>query len=532
MTPVLKPSVLLSLLLSVAPCASAAAPADPVVSVSGGRIRGSLVPPGGAAFKGIPFAAPPLGNLRWREPAPVVAWSGVRDANSFGASCVQEISTWNKQEATGNGEDCLYLNVWTSEWPSRAKQPVMVWIHGGGNTGGGASVDYFDGVSLSRRGVVLVTLNYRLGLFGFFVHPGLTAESPTHSSGNYALLDQLAALKWVRDNIARFGGDPDNVTVFGQSAGGGNVAFLLASPLTAGLFHRAIQQSGTAIRNMATLPDAEKAGEAFAVSLKAPSGIAGIQFLRALPAEQLQQASVAARGANGPNIDAAIDGWFMPASAGQIFAAGKQHAVPLLIGSNAQEQRGPAPEALRKTVTDAFGKNAQQALNFYGLTGDGDGNDDPLYGPASMQLSADGRQRCGTVQQAIWHTALKRPVYEYQFDRAIPGRPATQHSAELSYLFGNLLPGGFLGGPYTDVDRKISNDLQVYWANFAKTGDPNGAGLPKWPGFDSSTRAFLEFTDNGPVAREGLRRQICDLYMENLQHAMTVMPPGKFPASR
>jgi para-nitrobenzyl esterase len=213
-----------------------------------------------------------------------------------------------------------------------------------------------------------------------------------------------------------------------------------------------------------------------------------------------------------------IDGWFMPVGPAQTFAQGKAHAVPLLIGSNAQEQGGPKPDELRKAVADMFGINAEKALAYYGLTGQGEGNSDPLYGSAILQFSADSRQRCGTVQEAIWHSAAKNAVYEYQFDHAIAGRPATQHSAEVPYVFGNLLPGGFLGGPFTDADRRISDVLQTYWTNFAKTGDPNGAGMPAWPKFDAAGRAYLEFTDSGPVAKAGLRRQICDLFMENLQH--------------
>jgi para-nitrobenzyl esterase len=508
-----------SLLLSLA-MVSAAGAADPVVSMTGGKIQGRLLStPGGAVFKGIPFAAPPLGELRWREPAAVTPWNGVRDADAFGPSCVQEIVTWNNQEATGNQEDCLYLNVWTPEWPSQARNPVMVWIHGGGNTGGGASVDYFDGVSLSRRGVILVTINYRLGVFGFFAHPALTAESLHHSSGNYGMLDQVAALGWVHDNIQYFGGDPDNVTVFGQSAGGRDTGFLLASPLTKGLLRRAIQESGVPVSDIKTLSEAEQAGERLTASLQAPTGAAGIKFLRGMDAQQLLKSARVVRSDDGATAPV-VDGWSMPISPAQAFATGKQHAVPLLIGSNAREQRGPQPEALRGAVTSAFGIYADKALAYYGLNVPGDGNSDLLYGSATTQFWADSRQRCGSVQEAIWHAAAKNPVYEYQFDRAIAGRPATQHSAELPYVFGNLLPGGFLGGPFTDADRKISDDIQIYWSNFARTGDPNGAGMPKWPTFDPVARAHLEFTDNGPTVQNNLRKEICDLFVENVQHQL------------
>ena len=507
--------------LCVLSAVCAAAANDPVVTVPGGKIQGRLLAaPGGASFKGVPFAAPPLGDLRWREPAPVQPWQGVRDADAFGASCVQQISAWNQQEAQGNQEDCLYLNVWTPEWPSTGKKPVMFWIYGGGNTAGGASVDYFDGASLSRRGVVLVTINYRMGVFGYFAHPALSSESAHHASGNYGLLDLLAGLKWVHENIERFGGDPANVTVFGQSAGGGNTGALFTSPLAKGLFHRIIQQSGAANRNVATQREAEQAGEKFAASMQLPAGKDGIKALRAIPAQDLLKAANAARG-TGPNMAPSEDGWFMPASAARVFAAAREPAVPLMIGSNSQEQNGPKDDELRKLVAGAYGINADKALAYYGLSGPGAGNSDPLYGSASKQFWADSRQRCGSEQEALWHVATRAPVYRYQFDRAIAGRPATQHSAELPYVFGNLLPGGFLGGPFTDADRRISNDLQVYWTNFARSGDPNGGGLPAWPKYDANARNYLEFTDNGPVARAGLRRQICDLYIDNQRRHMT-----------
>ncbi|PWU12589.1 MAG: carboxylesterase family protein [Terriglobia bacterium] len=516
--PALK-STLVLVLLAVCGAVAWAAGANPVVGVTGGQIAGRLIPPGGAAFKGIPYAQPPLGTLRWHDPVRVSPWKGVRDAGSFGASCTQQISTWNSQEAQGNQEDCLYLNVWTSEWPAKSPKPVMLWLHGGGNTGGAASVDYFDGTSLSRRGVVLVTINYRLGLFGFFAHPGLTAESPHHSSGNYGLLDQIAALQWVDANIAKFGGDAKNVTVFGQSAGAVDTGYLLASPLSKGLVHRAIQESGPPIRGAAPLAQAEQLGSNFAAAMKAPAGgIDAVKFLRSLPAAELQKAAVAARGESGPPMGPLLDGHVLPASAALIFATGHQLPVPLIIGNNAREQGGPnSQEALKKAIAGNFGADASKAEEFYGVANGGNGKDDPLYGPAAIQFSADTRYRCGAVAEAIWHSDRKLPVYEYQFDPAIAGRPATQHSAELPFVFGNLLPGGFLGGPFGEAHRKISNDIQEYWTNFAKNGDPNGGSLPAWPKFDAAARAYLEFTDNGPVAKEGLRRAICDLYIDALK---------------
>lgn len=520
--------VFCSLMLSLTTMVCAADVSGPVVSVTGGKIQGRvLTAPGGAVFKGVPFAAPPVGELRWRVPAPVVPWQGVRDAGAFGPSCVQEIRDWNRVEATGSKEDCLTLNVWTSEWPAKTKKPVMLWMFGGGNTGGGPNVDYFDGASLSRKGVILVSINYRLGVFGFMAHPALTTESAHHSSGNYGLHDQLAALKWVHENIASFGGDPDNVTVFGQSAGGGDLAYMMSSPLSRGLIHKAIQQSSSAgVRSFPTLADAEKTGEQLAAKMQAPADKDGIKYLRGLSAEQLQKASVAAASELGRiNLGLAIvDGWYLPANARQTFAAGKQHSIPLIIGSMARETGPPKADALRKAVTDAYGINAEKALTFYGLDVPGDGKSDPLYGSAAQQYQSEAGlpERCGTIQEAIWFTAANSPVYQYQIDRAIPGQDGTHHSGDLPYVFGNLLPvaQNNLGGSYTETDRKISNEIQTYWTNFAKTGNPNGTGLPNWPKFEPGARPFIEFTDNGPVANAGLRREICDLFMENLQHQM------------
>jgi len=252
----------LTLALLWAAAAAHAAGSGPDVPVTGGTIRGSLASYGGAVFKGIPFAQPPTGELRWREPAPVKAWNGARDATAFGPPCMQG--------GPNSSEDCLYLNIWTSEWPAKTHRAVMVWFHGGGNFAGAASDPIFDGESLARHGVLLVTAQYRLGVFGFFAHPELTRESPHHVSGNYGLLDQIAALRWVRDNIAKFGGDPGNVTIFGESAGSLDVNVLMATPLSSGLFRRVIGESGPVV-NPPPLAEAERKGEDLARRLTTTS---------------------------------------------------------------------------------------------------------------------------------------------------------------------------------------------------------------------------------------------------------------------
>jgi para-nitrobenzyl esterase len=285
---------LFCVLFSISALPGASDSSDPVVGVAGGRVRGRIVTPAsGAAFKGIPYAAPPVGNLRWHEPVAVAPWEGIRDAGTIGPPCSQNAQGWNDAAAAASKEDCLYLNVWTPEWPARTKLPVMVWIHGGGNTGGSATNIGSDGSVLASHGIVVVTIHYRLNAFGFLAHPELTAESPQHASGNYGLLDQIAALRWVHDNIAKFGGDPDRVTIGGQSAGAQDLGLLMTSPLAKGLFQRAIAESGTvAIDGIltASLSDAERNGEKLASALQATAKGA-LHYLRALPAEEILKAA-------------------------------------------------------------------------------------------------------------------------------------------------------------------------------------------------------------------------------------------------
>jgi len=492
--------------------ATAAYAAGPEVAVSGGKIQGSLASYGGAVFKGIPFAQPPTGDLRWREPMPVKAWTGLRDATAFGAPCMQGGT------AGANGsEDCLYLNIWTPEWPAKSRKAVMVWFHGGGNFAGAATDPLFDGESLARHGVMLVTAQYRLGVFGFFAHPELTRESPRHSSGNYGLLDQIAALRWVRDNIAKFGGDPGNVTIFGESAGSLDVNVLMASPLSRGLFQRVIGESGPVV-NPPPLADAEKKGEALALKLTAPSQ-PGLKGMRALSGAAWQKATGQGLGFLGPMLGVVVDGWVFPESPMAVFVAGEEQRVGLLLGSNARELRRPffpMTGSLAQAIGEQYGPLAGRALAAYGLNGASEPQPDPLFGTVMAQWATDSQFRCGTVAELVWHTGAGNPGYQFQFSRAAPGQEAVgaAHGSEVPYVFGTL--GRGVNSPkYDATDQQVSAAMQNYWTNFAKTGDPNGEGLPRWPKFDPDKRTYLDFTHAGPVAREGLRRQVCDLFTEN-----------------
>jgi len=475
-----------------------------------------------AVFKNIPFAQPPVGNLRWGEPLPAKSWTGVRDATAFGPMCHQ---SGNQQ--LPHAEDCLQLNIWTPKWPMRSPVPVMVWFHGGGNTAGSGVEALFNGETLARHGVVLVTTNYRLGIFGFFTHPDLTKESPRHSSGNYGLLDQIQALRWVQENIARFGGNPANVTIFGESAGAADVNSLIASPLTKGLFVRVIAQSGP-VGAQTPLADAEQRNVDFAAKL----GIAGdpaLPKLRAILDTELQSkigqgGGPGAPGAGGgPMMGIVVDGWVLPEPPTKIYAEGHEQKVGLLIGNNSQEMqggrggRGPTPPAdLRELISQRHGPLADRALALYGLNGGSEPQPDPEYGNVMAQWTTDSSFRCGTVQELVWHTTARNPGYEYQFSRTVHGQEAqgAPHASEIPFIFGTL-PVWQRMRNYNESDQQYAPQMQQYWTNFAKTGNPNGGSLVKWPKFDPAARAYLDFTDAGPVAKEGLRRPICDLFMEN-----------------
>jgi len=513
--------VLISALLFAVPVRSADNP--PVAAVTGGRIQGVALERGGAVFKGIPFAQPPLEGLRWREPQPVKPWTGQRAATSFGAPCAQNS---NGRVLESSSEDCLFLNVWTPEWPPRLRKPVMFWIHGGGNYAGATGNPNFDGESLARYGVVLVSAAYRLTAFGFFAHPELTRESPHHASGNYGLMDQIAALQWVRDNIARFGGDPGNVTIFGQSAGAVDATVLMTSPLAKGLFHKVIAESGTVTRNpdaatlamtalgpvMAVksgdvsysdapaLAEAEKNGEELAHILQAPNADS-LRYLRGLPAADILKATASPRKSIGPANGIVVDGWVLPRPPAEVFATGHEHRVPLLAGNNSRERTPPrtTPEDLTKAMEAMYGPLAPRAATIYTTP-------DALYGDVAAQWVVDTMYRCPVVAELSWHVAAGNSAWEYQFDRATPGREAigAVHGAEVPYVFGTVAKDSV-------IDRGISDAIEKYWTNFAKTGNPG------WPAFTEPERPYIEFTTDGPVAREEIRQPFCALYLENVK---------------
>lgn len=477
-----------ALLLTFLVCTGTSAAAiSQAVQVEGGTVRG--VPGREAsitAFKGIPFAAPPVGDLRWREPQPVIPWKGVREAKDFGSSCIQtihnELKPWTYEFMTHNqiSEDCLYLNVWTPAKSASERLPVFVWVYGGAFNSGSAAVPLYDGEGLAKKGIVVVTFNYRVGVFGFLALPELTSESPHHTSGNYGLLDQLAALRWVRSNISHFGGDPMRVTVAGQSAGSISVHDLTASPLAKGLFKGAIMESGgSTVGHMGinlggkTLADAENEGDKF----MREQGAATLAPLRAVSWQKL------ANTEPGLRFVPIVDGYFLPAAVSTVFAQGKQNDVVSLTGVNAGELQGLAGpqgaittvESYRQQAAKRFGDHAGEFLKLYPAETDGDVK-------SALQKSArDGNLTALYLWAEMRAKTCKTPVYEYFWNHPLPGpdepRYGAFHSSELPYVLNTL---NMSDRPFTAQDRTIADEMSSYWANFVTHGDPNGNGLPKW----------------------------------------------------
>ena len=439
-------------------------------------------------FKGIPFAAPPVGPLRWKAPQPPVPWTGVRKASEYGARCMQgNIYSDMIFHDSGPSEDCLYLNLWMPANPAVARLPVMVWIYGGGFQAGATSEPRQDAGNLSKKGVLVVSMNYRLGIFGFFSHTELTKESGPDYSGNYCMLDPLAALEWVKKNIATFGGDPGNVTIFGESSGSFSVSALVASPLAKGLFQRAIGESGAYLSSDA-LPlkpraETEKMDAEFA---RSALGTDSLPELRAKSADEILQAALKEKQIRfAPNVD----GYFLPEDATAIYAQGKQSAVPLLAGWNLDEARygailgqdAPTAANFRTHLQTLYGAHADQMAKLYV------GSSDAEVKRAAQDLASDRFIAFSTWKWLeMQQKTAKVPAYRYEFDETLPlapdapaGAEATApHASEIEFVF-QVLSSRKL--PWRPEDRKVSELMGSYWTNFAKTGDPNGAGLPRWP---------------------------------------------------
>jgi para-nitrobenzyl esterase len=471
--------------------------ARPVLT-DAGRLAG-VREEGLTVFKGVPYAAPPLGDLRWRPPQAPGRWRGVRRAATFAPACPQKGVSMPGEAPPRLSEDCLYLNIWTPAARAGARRPVIVWIHGGGFTNGSASMPLYWGDRLAARGVVVLTVAYRLGPLGFLAHPGLEAESADRSAGNYGLMDQIAALRWVRRNIAAFGGDPSNVTIAGQSAGAMSVSLLMASPQARGLFHRAIAQSGGVFEPLQLAPgfalaNAVHDGETYAAAHGAPT----LAALRALPWERLLEGSTAS--VSHP----VIGGGLLPEPPYDTFAAGRQNDVPLLLGSNAEEARSLAD--LSGVKAASF--EADLAATFGPLP-------PPLMAAYPHATDTQARQARADFERDLrfgwdmWAWARlqaakgRGAVFYYQFTRR-PPFPAgsvyegwgASHFAELWYMFGHLAQSTFAWSPR---DRALSDQMVGYWVNFARAGDPNVPGLPGWPAFKGQTGATLYLGDDTRV---------------------------------
>lgn len=533
-------------------CVSARSDNQLVVPVTGGAVEGvQAAPGGGAMFKGIPFAQPPIGKLRWREPLPITPWKGVRDATHYSAACMQnplgtggfltplaKLYVKEYPQATMTmSEDCLYLNVWTPAWPPpQAAAPVMVWIHGGSNVIGSGTEGSYDGSALARKGVVVVTINYRLGRLGFFSHPELTRESPHHASGNQGLLDQVAALQWVHDNIAQFGGNPGQVTVFGESAGSIDSGLLLCSPLAEGLVQRAIMESGPVLLEM-NAAKREK-GEHFgseAARLLGLSGGSEIDRLRALPAGTvMEKINGVAKAAGDPGT--VVDGWFLREAPGRIFARGRELPVDFIIGNNGREMSAFRANAGGGSASSVGGNSqAQMVRVFYGSS-------TPIVLGMFLMDNALGRTEaadswlndviaaCPEMAMASLHATTGHRAYVYQFDREVPGNGqkalGSFHGLEIPYVFGTMRDPSWNWLPFEPIDSRLSEIVQSYWTNFAKTGNPNQFNLPGWLAFDSREQSAMQFGKSGAVKLRAHSRPVyCDVDAGHLRQRMTSTNP-------
>lgn len=470
------------------------------IKVEHGLVQGTYED-GLMVYKGIPFAAPPVGDLRWRAPQPLAKWDGVLKANQFGPSPIQGMRMGNGEgQGLETSEDCLYLNIWSPAKSAKDRIPVLVWIYGGGFNMGSTSLQGYSGENLAKKGVVLVSIAYRVGRLGFLAHPELTEENPNHSSCNYGLLDMMAGLKWIQKNIASFGGDPQKVTIFGESAGGIAVSMLCASPLAKGLFHGAVSQSGGSFgpprpsplpgENLQRLVDAERSGESYVKS----TGVSSISELRKIAADKLP---VSGLGLAWP----IIDGWVIPDDQYRLYEAGRYNDTPILVGYNSDEglsfQASRTPEEYIATVKSRFGPFADSLLKAY-PSGEG------KVAKTARDLMRDAAFGWHTWVWAQLQTKTgKSKAYYYYFDQH-PEYPAdspqfgqgSPHGQDVPYVFQHLNTSRGLRGQrtITKSDQDISEAMAAYWTNFAKYGDPNGDGLPEWPAFSDDNPVVMHFS--------------------------------------
>jgi para-nitrobenzyl esterase len=525
---------LVAIVLQLAPVASGRAPASAStpadarpVKTESGVVAGALVAGGQVrVFKGIPYAAPPVGNLRWREPQPAARWSGVKTAIDFGPACPQAERTQVVGERiVKSSEDCLTLNVWAPVNPAGRHVPVMVWIHGGGFTQGAGSLSPYDGEALARRGAVVVTFNYRLGPLGFFAHPALTREGGHDASGNYGLLDQVAVLRWVKANIRGFGGSPEHVTVFGESAGAVSIGCLLVAPQARGLFHAAILESGAPFGVTRYLKDPpageesmEEVGELVARRLGCDREDDVLAALRSKSVDDIMNAAHPAPVFFGEGIrfGPVVDRWLLPDRPATLLEQAQQLKVPVIVGSNADEGTiFVAPlqnfdvESYRRFIRTTFRDRADEVLARFPVTRDAE------VKPALARVVGYSAFVSPARRLARALTGLGDHAYLYSFTRVRTGTPGARfgafHGAEIPFVFGTLARGARAGSEPDDDDRALSQLMMGYWVRFAATGDPNGDGAPGWPRYATRTDHALEFGDEVQV-RSGVAHDVSDFF--------------------